>query len=98
MVAFSASIIFGSYDGHLDLWIEYLLPSFSHSSSVMNGANGAKVFTDDSAIHHTVSGVGDTQINTSMPKFGTGSARLDGSGDYLSVPDSDSSNSQFRMP
>jgi len=44
----------------------------------------------DSALHkiHTVTAYGDAHTDTSVKKFGTASLQLDGTGDYLSIPDS----------
>ena len=48
----------------------------------------------DSAIYdysgqNNVDTVGNAQINTSIKKFGTGSVKFDGTGDYLEIPSSD---------
>jgi hypothetical protein len=53
----------------------------------MDGSNGSTSFTDSSSNNLTVSVFGDAQVSTSNPKFGSGSLLLDGTGDYLSVPD-----------
>ena len=37
---------------------------------------------------HPVTANGDVQVDTDQKKFGTGSAMFDGTGDYLSIPDS----------
>lgn len=37
---------------------------------------------------HTVTANGNAQVDTAQKKFGTGALLLDGTGDYLSVPDS----------
>ena len=55
----------------------------------MNGTNGSTSFPDDSPMNHTVTAVGNAQVSTSQKVFGTGSLLLDGSGDYLTVPDND---------
>ena len=46
-------------------------------------------FTDSSASGHTATSHGDASIDTSTKKFGSGSLKLDGSYDYLTLPDSD---------
>lgn len=51
-----------------------------------NGQNGGIVFTDEAG--KTVTAVGDAQLDTAQKKFGTASGLFDGTGDYLSVPDS----------
>ena len=45
---------------------------------------------EDSANHtaHTVAANGDAHTDTTVKKFGTASAQFDGTGDYLSIPDS----------
>ena len=56
----------------------------------MDGSDGSTTFTD-SADSKTVTANGNAQIKTSVglsPKFGTGSALFDSSGDYLSASDS----------
>jgi hypothetical protein len=55
----------------------------------MDGTDGSTTFTDNSASAHTVTAVGNAQVDTSRFYFGGSSALFDGSGDYLSVPDSD---------
>jgi hypothetical protein len=45
-------------------------------------------FGDESSGSHAVTTYGDAQIDTANKKFGAGSASFDGSGDYLSLPDS----------
>lgn len=60
-------------------------PNFDNVSLLLSGdgSNGSTTFTDLSSNSHTVTAVGDTQISTSIKKFGTGSVKFDGSGDYL---------------
>jgi len=53
-----------------------------------NGVDESTTFTDDSASSHTITANGDAQIDTAQKKFGTGAILLDGTGDYLSIPDS----------
>ena len=52
----------------------------------MNGTNGSTVFTDVRG--KTVTANGDAQISTTQSKFSGASAYFDGTGDYLSTPDS----------
>ncbi len=54
-----------------------------------NGTDGSSTFTDSSTSGKSVTAVGNAQIDTAQYKFGTASAYFDGSGDYLSIPDSD---------
>ena len=51
-----------------------------------DGTNGSTTFTDNSAAAKTVSVVGNAQVTTTDPKFGTAAALFDGSGDALTVP------------
>jgi hypothetical protein len=53
-----------------------------------NGSNGSTAFTDNSPTPKTVTGVGNAQISTAQSKFGGASIAFDGTGDYLSVPQS----------
>jgi hypothetical protein len=54
----------------------------------MNGEDGSTHFPDQSDSQHTVTANGDAQVDTAEYVFATGSARFDGTGDYLTVPDS----------
>jgi hypothetical protein len=53
----------------------------------MDGADGSTTFTD-AAGRHTVTANGNAQIDTAQSKFGGASGLFDGTGDYLSIPDS----------
>ena len=53
-----------------------------------NGSDASTTFTDDGDTGHTVTANGNAQIDTAQQKFGTGSGLFDGTGDYLSIPDS----------
>lgn len=53
----------------------------------MDGANASTVFTDVKG--HAVTAVGNAKISTTQSKFGGASALFDGTGDYLTVADSD---------
>jgi len=60
-----------------------------------DGANDGTTFTDSATggnAPHTVTAVADAHTDTSEKKFGTASAQLDGTGDYLSV----AANSDFQ--
>ena len=54
-------------------------PNFSDVSLLLNGdgTNGSTSFPDLSSNGRTVTAVGDTQVNTSVKKFGTGSIKFD---------------------
>lgn len=52
----------------------------------MNGADGSTTFTDEKS--HSVSRLGNAQIDTAESKFGGASGLFDGTGDYLTVADS----------
>jgi hypothetical protein len=53
-----------------------------------DGADASTTFTDSSPSSNTVTANGNAQIDTADYVFGTGSGLFDGSGDYLSIPDS----------
>jgi len=53
-----------------------------------NGTDGATSSTDESDFNHILTFVGDAQLDTAQQKFGTASLLLDGTGDYVTVPDS----------
>lgn len=53
----------------------------------MDGANGSTTFADYSSNAHTVTANGNAQVTTSAKKFGTGGLLVDGTGDYISIPD-----------
>ncbi|KKN59226.1 hypothetical protein LCGC14_0544530, partial [marine sediment metagenome] len=51
-----------------------------------DGSDTSQTITDE--VSHTVTAVNQAQIDTEFKKFGTGSILFDGTGDYLTVPDS----------
>lgn len=53
--------------------------------------NGSTVFEDSSGQGHSITANGNAQHSTTTPKagFGNSSIKFDGTGDYLSIPDSD---------
>jgi hypothetical protein len=53
----------------------------------MDGSNGSTTFTDNSSNAFTVTANGNAQVSTAQSKFGGASGLLDGSGDFLSIPD-----------
>lgn len=53
----------------------------------MNGVDASTTFTDTRALH-TYTANGNAQIDTAQSKFGGASGLFDGSGDYISTPDS----------
>lgn len=53
-----------------------------------DGADASTTFTDSSASARTVTANGNAQIDTAQSVFGGASALFDGTGDYLTVPDS----------
>lgn len=55
-----------------------------------DGTNGLTSFVDNSSLASTITTNGGTQVTTTSPKYGTGSALFDGTGDYISVPSSTS--------
>lgn len=64
-------------------------PNFASVSLLLplNGTNGGTSFTDESNNNFTVTGFGNAQTTTAQSKWGGSSLVLDGTGDYLSVPD-----------
>lgn len=54
----------------------------------MDGTNGSTTFTDSSLTPNTVTANGDAKISTAQSKFGGAAGLFDGTGDYLSIPDS----------
>ena len=54
----------------------------------MDGTDGSQIFTDSSLGGHSITARGNAQIDTAQSKFGGASGLFDGSGDYLSIPDS----------
>jgi hypothetical protein len=71
-----------------------LAPAVDEDTVLLLHCDGSDASTSfpDSALGgnapHTVTAVGNTQVDTAIKKFGTGSALLDGTGDYLTIPDS----------
>lgn len=53
-----------------------------------DGADASTTFTDSSASARTITTVGNAQVDTAQSVFGGASMKLDGSGDYITVPDS----------
>ena len=76
----------------IDSWIRYADLTFLDSATKLllscDGSDEATTFTDDSCDSVTVTAHGDAQLDTAQKKFGTASALFDGTGDYLSAPDS----------
>lgn len=54
----------------------------------LNGADASTTITDSSSSAHSPTAVGNAQIDTAQSKFGGASVLFDGTGDYISVPDS----------
>jgi hypothetical protein len=78
------------------LFYKEVSAGFDDTSSVFllhgDGTDGSTTVTDSSSTPHTVTANGSTQIDTTQKKFGTGSILFAGTGDTLSVPDSDDFN------
>lgn len=51
-----------------------------------DGTAGTDII-DSSATPHTLTAVADAQVDTAQYKFGTGSLKFDGTGDYITIPD-----------
>jgi hypothetical protein len=52
----------------------------------MDGLNASTTFTDSSQYNFTITPSGNSNINTTTRKYGSGSAFFDGTGDYLEAP------------
>lgn len=65
-------------------------PYFSYIKLLcgFNGADAATSSTDESPSPRTLTFVADAQLDTAQKKFGTASLLVDGTGDYVSAPDS----------
>jgi len=57
-----------------------------------NGTDASTTFTDSSLSPKSVTANGNAQLDTAQKKFGTASGLFDGTGDYLSLADSDDWN------
>jgi len=53
-----------------------------------DGTNASTTFTDSSSAAHTMTANGNAQVSTAQSKFGGASLLCDGSGDYVSSPNS----------
>lgn len=54
----------------------------------LDGVDGVTTTIDDSPSNHSITFVGNAQLDTDQKKFGVSSGLFDGLGDYLSIPDS----------
>ena len=65
-------------------------PDFANVSLLLHGdgTNGSTTIVDSSPSPKTVTTVGDAQISTAQSKFGGASLAFDGTGDYLTITDS----------
>ena len=61
------------------------LTAITNTSLLLNFTNASII---DSTAKNDLETVGDAQVSTSVKKFGTGSLKFDGTGDYLSIPSS----------
>jgi hypothetical protein len=61
---------------------------FSSVSLLLNfdGTNGSVTFTDRSLNQRPITAVGNSQLSTTTPKWGSACGLFDGTGDYLSSP------------
>jgi len=86
---FLALFLFLSSNAHADG-----IDSFVVFGSHFDGADGATSATDFSTAQaaKTITFVGNAQLDTAQLKFGTASLLLDGTGDYLTLADSDDWN------
>jgi hypothetical protein len=65
-------------------------PNFANVVLLMGfeGANNSTSFVDESPVARTMTAAGNAKITTSQFKFGSSCATYDGSGDYISTPNS----------
>jgi Concanavalin A-like lectin/glucanases superfamily len=68
--------------------------SDKHLSNVVllvgfEGTDGSTSFVDESPSGHSLTAVGNAQVDTAQSMFGASSGLFDGNGDYISIPDSD---------
>lgn len=63
-------------------------PNYASVSLLLHcdGTNGSTTFTDNSPAPKTATVNGNAQISTTQSKYGGASMKLDGSGDYISIP------------
>jgi len=66
----------------------YFTPAYNQLLIHADGVDASTSFIDSSNFNRTVTANGNAQIDTAQSKFGGASALFDGSGDYLSVPES----------
>ncbi len=69
-------------------------PQFGSVSLLLhgNGTNGSTTITDSSLTPKTVTAVGNAQISTAQSKFGGSSIAFDGTGDWLTISQSQAFN------
>ena len=83
-----------TYDDTDDFY--YLTPGLADNNYKLlchfNGTDGSTTTSDSSPSAHTLTPVGQTQLDTAQSKFGTASSLHDGTGDYWAIPDSDDFN------
>ncbi|ACL06228.1 hypothetical protein Dalk_4550 [Desulfatibacillum aliphaticivorans] len=53
------------------------------------GSDGSTTFTDSSSASQSYTATGNAKISTASSRYGTGSLKLDGNGDYISMIDTD---------
>lgn len=65
-------------------------PNFSSVSVLLHcdGTAGSTTFTDSSSNNHSIAVFGDSKVDTTVKKFGTGSCKFDGTGDSIALPSS----------
>lgn len=77
---------------YLDYWQRY---SYIHALLHFNGANGSQTFTDEYG--RTWTAVGNAQLSTTTPKFGTAKGLFDGIGDCIYTTAITSIGSRFTI-
>lgn len=69
--------------------VVFLLDDYTKLLVHSDTTDGSTIFVDSSYSGHTINDNGDVHHETDEAKFGASSIYFDGSGDYLSIPDSD---------
>jgi len=79
---------FGMVDGIIDEYQDELGVNNPKTKLLLNfeDADQAISTTDESPLVHSITFNGDAQVDTAQFKFGTASCLFDGTGDYLSIP------------
>lgn len=78
-----------SYDSSNDLYVPIVSDTDTKFLCHFDGLNGATTATDETGNITPITFLGNAQLSTTSPKFGTASLSLDGNSDMVYLPDSD---------